>query len=593
MGTERCSKDNNNSQDNSSVTRDEFGQFFDSSQYCDVIVEHDGYRQYKCHRVILAHKSPYFEQLFEGKSEEKNEYNIPIVHIQFVDPYNAVESALRYIYTGTVAISTDNCVSLKMIANLLQCEELSNKVVSFLDKHLSGNNVFTLLDRAIGSNDLSIQEKCTEFIAKHIDKLLEIFEKRAFSTEKDERLPVDVFIAILGSKHLLSYTEHLTKEKKLERISNVMRRFIKEYQVLDNIPLLKQLINAVTNSQVLTIEDTIMFLRYCDKVEDLKVQAAACAHILASNFHALTDIDNILQLSASTFVELISYDDLFIKNEDQVFDIAERYVQQNSEHLSPSEKNAIMKSIRYTFLSINKLKQLKDKPNEYLSADDMLDALWTRIGRLEGDDSFIRDNEKPCLRPRKNRVFIYQKDFDKNGILYWLGSNYDSEPYINPMDRGYVTVVASANCEVGKVQDLISWEPSKCNLVSMSNGSVRIQFKSIVIQPTKYTIRHTMSRNDECLRNWKFQGSVDGVHYTDLSIHINDCSLATVKGSTFTWSIDPTKATDYYRYFQLLQTGNNSSNNCYLSMGGLEIYGLVRKFVEPKQAKTNVEEDLR
>jgi hypothetical protein len=86
---------------------------------------------------------------------------------------------------------------------------------------------------------------------------------------------------------------------------------------------------------------------------------------------------------------------------------------------------------------------------------------------------------------------------------------------------------------------------------------------------------------------------VDGVHYTDLSIHINDCSLATVKGSTFTWSIDPTKATDYYRYFQLLQTGNNSSNNCYLSMGGLEIYGLVRKFVEPKQAKANFEEDLR
>jgi hypothetical protein len=155
-----------------------------------------------------------------------------------------------------------------------------------------------------------------------------------------------------------------------------------------------------------------------------------------------------------------------------------------------------------------------------------------------------------------------------------LGTAYGTEKYINPVLRNLVTVTHSSKLESGKSHDLVSHTACSCNLLNQANSTVTIEFKTTSIMPTKYTLRHTNSRDAECLRNWKLQASSNGTDWADLRIHVNDTSL-NGKASTHSWDIEPRD--EYYSSFKIVQTGNNSSSNTYLSMAGFELYGMVKK----------------
>jgi len=89
-------------------------------------------------------------------------------------------------------------------------------------------------------------------------------------------------------------------------------------------------------------------------------------------------------------------------------------------------------------------------------------------------------------------------------------------------------------------------------LVSKTNTAITVKLHQVTVLPTKYSLRHTLSRDTECLRNWKFQGSKDGTLFVDLYSHVNDAAL-NGKGTTHTWTLDPAKVNDYYQHFRILQ----------------------------------------
>ena len=88
--------------------------------------------------------------------------------------------------------------------------------------------------------------------------------------------------------------------------------------------------------------------------------------------------------------------------------------------------------------------------------------------------------------------------------------------------------------------------------------------------PTSYTLRHGANYRADALRNWDFQGSIDGVTWTMLRRHKNDASLNS-GFATRTWPV-PNQA-QAYRYFRILQTGHNSSNHNFLLLSGIELHG--------------------
>jgi hypothetical protein len=104
---------------------------------------------------------------------------------------------------------------------------------------------------------------------------------------------------------------------------------------------------------------------------------------------------------------------------------------------------------------------------------------------------------------------------------------------------------------------------------SDGNAWVLVEFTELYIQPTDYAI--WSHGGASTLRNWMFQGSNDRLNWVVLSTHKNDESIK-APFSTVTW---PINTNGFFKYFRVLQTGNNWSGNRWLYMMKLEIWGIA------------------
>lgn len=111
---------------------------------------------------------------------------------------------------------------------------------------------------------------------------------------------------------------------------------------------------------------------------------------------------------------------------------------------------------------------------------------------------------------RGSLTFIPSFDFDTNGICYWLGTNKGVDAWQNPALRGYIRILYSslaadskpAHCMVGR-------ETVRCVTEPKKNSWVVVDFKTMKIIPTHYSVRHYITFDTECLRNWRFEASDD------------------------------------------------------------------------------------
>eukprot|EP01084_Bolivina_argentea_P209966 357537_1 len=170
--------------------------------------------------------------------------------------------------------------------------------------------------------------------------------------------------------------------------------------------------------------------------------------------------------------------------------------------------------------------------------------------------------------------FKRHHDFDKNGIIYWLGTNKGkSNTFKNPVLRGHAAVASSSiksdskhpNCILGR-------DTVRCVTKDNHYQWFLIDLRNILVSPTHYSLKHYSSHNNEALRTWKFEGYRKGNWYV-LKNHDKDNNLAG-KGSTITWKIGP--FTKGYSMFRIRQFGVNSNDHHYLALSGFEIYGTVR-----------------
>jgi len=172
--------------------------------------------------------------------------------------------------------------------------------------------------------------------------------------------------------------------------------------------------------------------------------------------------------------------------------------------------------------------------------------------------------------------FIYSRDFDENGVIYFLGT-LNTGSFMNPSTDSYSGVTV-------KMSPLKEGQPS--NLTSRQNRctyTIRQQvstgepaFFSIdlsekwELKPTKYTLKHGYSQDTaDSLRNWRFQGSNDGgKHWTTISSHYGDEHLGGDFG-TYSWNVT---CDQWYRQFRIETINVNS----ILVICGIEFYGNLR-----------------
>jgi len=126
-------------------------------------------------------------------------------------------------------------------------------------------------------------------------------------------------------------------------------------------------------------------------------------------------------------------------------------------------------------------------------------------------------------------TFRRVSDFDKNGIIYWIGSNARSADWVNPATKGLVVVSSSEGriLPYGSLDDILSREesPKNCHTKDDRNSWFAIDL-GLWVCPTAYTLRHARGYGSRsALRNWLFQVSKDGHNWLTVHAHENDTSL--------------------------------------------------------------------
>ena len=140
-----------------------------------------------------------------------------------------------------------------------------------------------------------------------------------------------------------------------------------------------------------------------------------------------------------------------------------------------------------------------------------------------------------------------------------------------------VTCSEGRNLPYGHLEDILSRDSAALNC--HTNDDKRSWFAvdlGLWLLPTAYTLRHARGYGKSALRHWLLQVSKDGLTWTTLFTHVDDCSL-NEPGSTATWPLEPPSGeTQGWRHIRIQQMGKNASGQThYLSLSGLELYGTV------------------
>ena len=113
----------------------EMKSLMDTKTLCDVVLEVEG-EKIHCHRVVLASLSSYFRAMFTGDMAESKQR---VITINGVDA-QSLRCLVDYAYTATIEISEKNVQAILPAASVLQFEEVKRACSRFLRRNLDTDN---------------------------------------------------------------------------------------------------------------------------------------------------------------------------------------------------------------------------------------------------------------------------------------------------------------------------------------------------------------------------------------------------------------------------------------------------------------------
>jgi len=196
------------------------------------------------------------------------------------------------------------------------------------------------------------------------------------------------------------------------------------------------------------------------------------------------------------------------------------------------------------------------------------------------------DDTSPDLQ-----MFIYQYDFDKNGIIYGIATDFGSSAWANPGISGKISVHFSSIMHDSQPPYSILGRSSVRTVTKPEKNSwLIVDLTPKLVKPSHYTLKHYSTWDTEALRSWTLEGSSDGGQtWTLLARHKADASL-NAKGATSTWRLADFAQhhahngvlDQFYSHFRLLQTDFNSNRHYYLACSGFELYGAMKDMDDAK-----------
>ncbi len=225
-----------------------------SEQLCDVVIEVSGGDRIPAHRVVLASLSAYFRAMFTGEMAESKQRVVAINGIDGV----SVRNLINYAYTATIEISEENVQLVLPAASVLQFEEVKEACSEFLRRQLDTDNCLGIkvFAEVHGCNEL--RSAATVFSSHHFSQ---VRKKEEFL-----RLSLDEVKSFLSNDHLNVENEFEVYEAVMQWLENDHEKRPQHvFEVLRHVrlPLLtpEQLLKKVRrNSLVLANPDCVELL---------------------------------------------------------------------------------------------------------------------------------------------------------------------------------------------------------------------------------------------------------------------------------------------------------------------------------------------
>ena len=112
-----------------------FGDLYENQELFDVVIKVEE-KEFECHRAFLAASTDYFRAMLTTNMAEKQQ---SVITISGVDAAS-MQLIIKYLYTGSVELTTGTVQNLLSAANLLQLKELKEGCASFMAKKLDTEN---------------------------------------------------------------------------------------------------------------------------------------------------------------------------------------------------------------------------------------------------------------------------------------------------------------------------------------------------------------------------------------------------------------------------------------------------------------------
>jgi len=183
-------------------------------------------------------------------------------------------------------------------------------------------------------------------------------------------------------------------------------------------------------------------------------------------------------------------------------------------------------------------------------------------------------NPAPIVVPNGSHELKFERDFDENGLFYYIATNGKNADWENPATSGKVLVTSSASFDWGSASNLLAKKLYNTWTASQPGVWVSFSLRGVTILPNHYSLRHGYVSDGANLRNWVLEGSSDGSTWTVLSTHSNDRSLGGNYG-TASWKIDG--ARDFFQHFRIRSTGRDGGNSDRIQLSGIELYGFLQE----------------
>jgi hypothetical protein len=201
-----------------------------------------------------------------------------------------------------------------------------------------------------------------------------------------------------------------------------------------------------------------------------------------------------------------------------------------------------------------------------IGCDDSCFDLIALFAQVIVDNFTVKEGKK---------FFNYVSDFDENGLIYNIGTQFGLKTWTNPIKDGKVKILTSTrhSCSINEELLAISKPPPGFFCTeNVQESWVIIKIIDYRIIPSAYTLRSDQHTSYK-LRTWELQGSLDGENWKLIKRHDNDLKIDSPSMSTSSWEIKD--CTEAYSCFRIIQKGNNSTGNHHLMLSGFEVYGTL------------------